>query len=456
MRKKCLLRTCNFMVQAAIGDEVPVARRRASKATKAATKASSGADDSSDGDETDDDNLDHVACCLTKCAVDFSDEFFFEPLPDGGDEEAGDDESGSDEGSRATKSSNIQAAEDESSCGADGKSAAVKPGGKGGPKEESLSDAAAGNAVTEESEHGDSGDDAKTSSKTSDADDPRVAAEPAEDRDSKPAAEVEGKIDPPDQREDSDSSEERPPFQLPRRFHDPNNALILCDGPMHAAKSRAKGGGYKCNRAYLQKSHFVPVLSIPRGQWRCLICRYRDEQYMKGKGSSAEKDGDGSAEEVATEGMTDEELNAIFRCNPELSTENEDDEPAGSNNRYSAEEILALEQRFELVSAPLKARLLREELTTKSRKVIKSALSAMRLAEHSLRSFTETSRARKALTERIESLGMPQEMYQTIHKIASNKMKILNLISTLERIIRCRPPRAVDGPSPSPGDGVVP
>lgn len=442
MRKKCLLRTCNFMVQAAIGDEVPVARRRASKATKAATKASSGADDSSDGDETDDDNLDHVACCLTKCAVDFSDEFFFEPLPDGGDEEAGDDESGSesesDEGSRATESSKTQAAEDESSCGADGKSAAVKPGGKGGPKEESLSDAAASNAVTEESEHGDSGDDAKTSSKTSDADDPRVAAEPAEDRDSKPAAEVEGKIDPPDQREDSDSSEERPPFQLPRRFHDPNNALILCDGPMHAAKSRAKGGGYKCNRAYLQKSHFVPVLSIPRGQWRCLICRYRDEQYMKGKGSSAEKDGDGSAEEVATEGMTDEELNAIFRCNPELSTENEDDEPAGSNNRYSAEEILALEQRFELVSAPLKARLLREELTTKSRKVIKSALSAMRLAEHSLRSFTETSRARKALTERIESLGMPQEMYQTIHKIASNKMKILNLISTLERIIRGR------------------
>jgi hypothetical protein len=40
---------------------------------------------------------------------------------------------------------------------------------------------------------------------------------------------------------DADSSEdeeERPPFQLPRRFRDPNNALILCDGLVHAGKRR--------------------------------------------------------------------------------------------------------------------------------------------------------------------------------------------------------------------------
>ena len=444
MRKKCLMRTCNFMVQATIGDEEPVAKRRAPKATKAATRASSG-DDSSDGDESDDD-LDHVACCLTKCAVDFSDEFFFEPLPDDGSEEASDVESESDEESQVTESSKAKATEDESSCGTGDKSAALKSGGNERPKEESLSAATANNAVTEESEQGDSCDDAKTSSKMSGADEPKVAAKPAEDLDTKPAAEDEGELDLADQQEDSDSSEERPPFQLPRQFHDPNNALILCDGPLYATKSRVKGEGYECNRAYLQKSHFVPVLSIPRGEWRCLICRYRDEQFMKSKGSNAETDGYDSEEEVATNGMTDEELNAIYRCNPEFSTENEDDLPAGSNNRYSAEEILALEQRFELVSAPLKARLLKEELTTKSRKVIKAALSAMRLAEHSLRSFTETSRARKALTERIESLGMPQQMYQTIHKIASNKMKILNLITTLEQIIRCRPPRVIDSP----------
>ena len=40
---------------------------------------------------------------------------------------------------------------------------------------------------------------------------------------------------------DADSledDEERPPFQLRRRFRDPNNALILCDGPVHAGKRR--------------------------------------------------------------------------------------------------------------------------------------------------------------------------------------------------------------------------
>ena len=444
MRKKCLLRSCSFMVQAAGGDGAPAKKRHAPEAAKA-TKASRGTDDSSDGSETDDedDDLDHVACCLTKCSVDFSDEFFFEPLPDDGDEE----ESESDEDSQMTKSSKARATEDESSIGIGDKPAAAKPSGKEGPGGEPTAAAApANNAVTEESEHGDSGDDAKTSGQISDKD-LKVAAEPAEDLDTKPPAEEE------EQEEDSDGSEERPPFQLPRRFHDPNNALMLCDGPMHATKSRVKGEGYKCDRAYLQKSHFVPVLSIPRGQWRCLVCRYRDEQYVGGDGASAEGDGeDSSAEEVATKGMTDEELNAIFRCIPESPTENGDDKPAGSDNRYSAEEILALEQKFELVSAPLKARLLKEELTTKSRKVIKAALSAMRLAEHSLRSFTETSRARKALTERIESLGMPQEMYQVIHKIASSKMKILNLVSTLEQIIRCRPPRALDGPSSDGGE----
>ena len=57
-----------------------------------------------------------------------------------------------------------------------------------------------------------------------------------------------------------DSSESsQPPFQLPRRFHDPGNSLILCDGPEYV--NRRKSGGapqYKCERAYHQLCHFIP------------------------------------------------------------------------------------------------------------------------------------------------------------------------------------------------------
>lgn len=67
----------------------------------------------------------------------------------------------------------------------------------------------------------------------------------------------------------SDSDEEdyffRPndPY-LPASLYDENNALVYCDG---------------CDRMYHQKCHFVPVLFIPRGSWKCLVCQsqQRDE-----------------------------------------------------------------------------------------------------------------------------------------------------------------------------------
>jgi len=52
--------------------------------------------------------------------------------------------------------------------------------------------------------------------------------------------------------------------KLPNNLHDPNNALLICDGP-------------GCNRCYHQRCHFVPVLSVPRGQWHCLICQFKDK-----------------------------------------------------------------------------------------------------------------------------------------------------------------------------------
>jgi PHD-finger len=45
---------------------------------------------------------------------------------------------------------------------------------------------------------------------------------------------------------------------LPAELYDKSNALVYCDG---------------CDRLYHQKCHFVPVLSLPRGKWHCLVCQ---------------------------------------------------------------------------------------------------------------------------------------------------------------------------------------
>ncbi|KAL3816471.1 hypothetical protein ACHAXA_009896 [Cyclostephanos tholiformis] len=291
---------------------------------------------------------------------------------------------------------------------------------------------------------------------------------------------------------------------LPYRFYDPGNALILCDGPAHA-KARKRGNDgkgqsreeYRCDRAYHQRCHFVPVLSIPRGPWRCLICRYRDEDYnTKERASRKVKGGSSGERERVT--LTDSELNAIFRCVPicppmssrddessmvnrdrmeVVSRSDEEEMPSVENCKtipnaessmnpnikgiveYNEEssrctdiapdktehdyKIVKLERRFEALSAHMKAHLLHAELTVRSRGIIKSSLSTIRTAEHSLRSITETAKARKALAERIESqeLGLPQELCQCVMRIAASKMRVRELILNLECVIRAIPQR---------------
>ena len=98
---------------------------------------------------------------------------------------------------------------------------------------------------------------------------------------------------------------------------------------------------------------------------------------------------------------------------------------ATSNNvdmtTYDDCKIALLEKQFEYQSGELKSQLLHTELTTRSRGIIKTSLATIRQYQHSLRSITETSKARKVLSERIESqleLGLPQELCQCVMRIA--------------------------------------
>jgi hypothetical protein len=247
--------------------------------------------------------------------------------------------------------------------------------------------------------------------------------------------------------DDNCDDNEKTPFQLPRRFYNPRNGLILCDGPAHVGKRRGSHSNgqqqrYECERAYHQRCHFIPVLSVPRGPWRCLICRYRDQEYSRKKGNAID--------ESNTKSFTDQELNDMFRCiipQPKSVTEIVDEEKATVVTNAppaimspSQSDIATLEQEFEHATGPLKAKLLQEDLTTKAEKVINAALSNIRNSEHSLRSFTETSRSRKVLAERIECIGgLPQELIQCVMRIAQNKLRIKDLIVVLEESIRCAP-----------------
>ncbi len=270
--------------------------------------------------------------------------------------------------------------------------------------------------------------------------------------------------------DDNDNESMSPSFQLPYRFYDPTNALILCDGPAYAKKNERQA--YKCERAFHQHCHFVPVLSIPRGTWRCLVCKYHDEMFLNEKSSLKKKKKQGSSvreesDDVGGVKLSNVELNAIYASSPPKHEAGTDENECaregfptmvteGTDGVVSLEcanvqytntpnkviNTIQLEQRFEALSAPLKSRLLHTELTTRSRTVIKASLATIRTAEHSLRSITETSKARKALAERVESeeLGLPQELCQSVMRIALCKTRIRDMIFGLEDVIRSRPP----------------
>jgi hypothetical protein len=368
-------------------------------------------------DDEEESNYDNVVCCLCKCGVDFSDADFF--LPEGHGEQCEQPE-----GINVESSSSLEGEDnlDESN----GKA-------KGNLKSEGLED---------DDYLGESNGKLKGNLKSEGLDD-LVESKDDDGKDDK-SSKDDGT---------ADDDEEKPPFQLPRRFYNFRNGLILCDGPAHAGKRRGSSSNgqqrYQCERAYHQRCHFIPVFSVPRGPWRCLICRYRDEQYLRKKGNVMD-DSDARI-------FTDQELNDMFRCDmpqPKDETGVDEEEEVDEEKKEKAvitnvppamkspskSDIASLEHEFENVTGPLKAKIIKEDLTTKAEKVINAALSNIRNSEHSLRSFTETSRSRKALAERIQCIGgLPQELTQCVMRIAQNKLRIKDLIVVLEESIRCAP-----------------
>jgi ribosomal 50S subunit-associated protein YjgA (DUF615 family) len=157
---------------------------------------------------------------------------------------------------------------------------------------------------------------------------------------------------------------------LPTSLYDEQNALVLCDS---------------CNCPYHQRCHFVPLISLPRGDWHCLIC----------------KTGGG---------------NSIYPFPP----------------KSEAGEILANEdetQKWEFASRNAKASAWKREFA-RLKRAFSNQLQHIRLAEDTLRAHTSTKRAQQHISLK------SQILCQTFVKLAGAKLRIRQWFASLERVLK--------------------
>ena len=252
--------------------------------------------------------------------------------------------------------------------------------------------------------------------------------------------------------ESSSSSEESDFYgvKLPNNMYDPNNALLICDGD-------------GCNRCYHQRCHFTPVLSVPRREWFCLICQYKDKLKSKTKAKRGRKpkyaptdqgdsdDGqEGIVELSKSVPLTIDEVDTLYRAAPKAADSSVSvDANVDANAELSSPSkekksdltpthtAITLEERFEFHTAQLKSDLIRKG-SQQMVKLIDQNLSSVRLCQNSLRTLIETNgRARKSLIEKYNRTHqLPQELVQNVTRMARCKLRLRNVFHTLQYVIQ--------------------
>ena len=249
--------------------------------------------------------------------------------------------------------------------------------------------------------------------------------------------------------DDDESSLPYDGVKLPKELYDRNNALIICDTP-------------GCNRSYHQRCHFVPVFCLPRGKWHCLICQMK-EKILKEKSSSKKRKRKpskkiSSKQNVDVDKLNEDEIYAAL-SNPltiaeldslypiprdDINALSDDKKQHDTDKRQQkhSSPLVSLQERFEFQSASLKATILNTELKKRIKSTIDSALSNVRLEEHTIRGCTETERAKKSLMDNItRSKRIPQQLVQSVDRMAHSKMRIRALMLSMDCVIRNRDDR---------------
>ncbi len=243
--------------------------------------------------------------------------------------------------------------------------------------------------------------------------------------------------------------------KLPNHMYDPNNALLICDGP-------------GCNRCYHQRCHFTPVLSVPRREWFCLICQYKDKLQNQTKAKrgrkpkNASKQGSNDEMEESenivelskSKPLTVEEMGQIYCAlpkNSDCADIREDAKPLqhspGKEEQTTKEDTnstaITLYDRFDFHTSQMKADLIRKG-SQQMVKIIDQNLSTIRQCQNSIRTLVETNnRARKALIEKYNlTHRLPQELVQNVTRMGRCKLRLRNLFQTLQYVIQNKDDRA--------------
>ena len=230
--------------------------------------------------------------------------------------------------------------------------------------------------------------------------------------------------------------------QLREHHFDPYNALILCetDG---------------CNRVYHQHCHFVPIFVIPRSQWYCLICQFRQKDGLSKSKNGKKKPGRPKKKSTqipipdqnsSISNSFSIELDQLYPAIAKKNSSNSQPIIPTNNTKSTlsnfSDKCMQLKPvkktaclDFERKSSKLKTALLDHNLS-KIKTTISQCLLRIRGCENAIRIYTETERARKdLLTAAAHKRHLPAELVLSKHKLLSNQLRIKRLLQSLEHYI---------------------
>lgn len=180
-----------------------------------------------------------------------------------------------------------------------------------------------------------------------------------------------------------------PNLLLPESLYDASNTFVFCD---------------TCNRPYHQRCHFVPLITIPRGEWHCLLCQ------------------------SSSSSSTTKANNIIY---PHYS-----DDTNNNNNNNNAATPRAMTKdewdwEFSAKHAKLHAFGSTIQRLTKS---ISQQMQQLRLAQATLAAYNNSRNNKQSLT--IVRLLSSQELCQTFVKLATSKLRVRQWLQSLNKYIQ--------------------
>jgi hypothetical protein len=375
--------------------------------TTTTTADASNADNDDDDDASETASLEIGACCLCHCALDYSDRAAFfkedrhedykQQSPTKKSKQLDDDDS--DSGSDSDSENNSQDNDDDGSKAKDNEDNNGDENGNDGNKNEDI--------------EMDTRDDEPKSPKAGGNDVDKV-----DDAVSEASSEYFFRPDDPYIAGDSN-------------LYDAHNALVYCD---------TEG----CNRMYHQKCHFVPVLTLPRGAWHCLICTCHQAAAatMKKRKKKAPKKAKtppkSSKKAVAGKGKAGA-AGAVLESTTTKGDDNDEEQQLQillkTEDLFRSPPIAAAraaELQWEYASRNYKAAAWRAELHQRLKQAVSSQTGNYRLGVMAAETLTSTQKNRRHFSKH----GGSQELAQSLVKLFGAKFKMREFCHNLEKVRR--------------------